>query len=639
MVKALLGIAGAILTTSLVTGTPAQAADQDKLSVSHVEPAGEEVQILVSMPADSAAPDLDNVSVTLNGVAAEAEAAPAELAKEEVRRTTILAIDTSDSMQANGRFAAAKAAANTFLDSIPNDVYVGIVTFDATVETPLEPTTDRAKAKAVVADLDLARGTFLNEGVIQAAKVAGTDGQRSILVLSDGLDTSKTPVTAAEAAIEEAEVNVDVVALDQSGSDLVPLQAMSAAGEGAVIPADPAALTAAFTAEADILARQILVTAEIPEAVSKAEATVQVSVPTGRETLTAQTFSIIRSVDEPGPDVPRAAADDVLQIPKVAMYGGLAAVGLGILLLVGTLMVMATARPGPTTLEGRIAAYASDASTGSPVNGAGGLNLDQAKNAAASMLKRNKGLEARIEHRLEAAGSHLKSSEWLLMHSAITILAGMLGLLLTGGSFVLTLLFVAGGVVVPWLWLGRKKRKRIKAFNAGLADTLQLMAGSLTAGMSLAQSIDTVVKEGTEPIAGEFQRALIETRLGVSLVDALEGIAARTGSKDFAWVVMAIKIQRDVGGNLAELLTTVAGTLRERDYLRRQVHTLSAEGRLSAYILGGLPPAMAVYMLLVRGDYIRPLYTDPRGWLMIAAAVTLLGVAGWLMSRIVKVEV
>ena len=139
------------------------------------------------------------------------------------------------------------------------------------------------------------------------------------------------------------------------------------------------------------------------------------------------------------------------------------------------------------------------------------------------------------------------------------------------------------------------------------------MSGSLSAGLSLAQSVDTVVREGQEPIAGEFKRVLVETRLGVSLESALDGVAERMVSKDFEWVVMAIRIQREVGGNLAELLNTVAATLRERDYLRRQVQTLSAEGKLSAYILGGLPPAMVIYMLMVRRDYVMPLFTDPMG--------------------------
>ena len=148
------------------------------------------------------------------------------------------------------------------------------------------------------------------------------------------------------------------------------------------------------------------------------------------------------------------------------------------------------------------------------------------------------------------------------------------------------------------MWLGFKRSRRRKTFSKGLPDTLQLMAGSLTAGLSLAQSIDTIVNEGIEPISSEFRRVLVETRLGVSLETALEGVAERFDSKDFAWVVMAINIQRRVGGNLAELLDTVAATIREREYMRRQVAALAAEGKLSAFVLGGLPPLFFIYLLL-----------------------------------------
>ena len=130
------------------------------------------------------------------------------------------------------------------------------------------------------------------------------------------------------------------------------------------------------------------------------------------------------------------------------------------------------------------------------------------------------------------------------------------------------------------------------------------MSGSLSAGLSLAQSVDTIVREGSEPIAGEFRRVLVETRLGVSLEDALEGVGERFESKDFEWVVMAIKIQRQVGGNLAELLDTVAATMREREYVRRQVAALAAEGKLSAWVLGGLPPLFMLYLLLTNRDYV-----------------------------------
>src|SRR6185436_19499046 len=115
--------------------------------------------------------------------------------------------------------------------------------------------------------------------------------------------------------------------------------------------------------------------------------------------------------------------------------------------------------------------------------------------------------------------------------------------------------------------------------------------------------------EARAPIGTEFNRALIEARLGVPPEDALDGIAARTRSRDFSWIVMAIRIQRDVGGNLAELLSRVAETLRERERLRRQVSALSAEGRLSGIILAALPVVFAVYLALVQPEYLDPMFT------------------------------
>ena len=194
-------------------------------------------------------------------------------------------------------------------------------------------------------------------------------------------------------------------------------------------------------------------------------------------------------------------------------------------------------------------------------------------------------------------------------------------------------------MLIPWLFLGVQASRRIKAFNAQLSDALQLTAGGLRAGLSLAQSVDTIVREGTEPMAGELRRALVEARLGVDIEDALDGVAQRMSSADFRWVVMAIRIQRQVGGNLAELMLTVAGTLREREYLRRQVLTLSAEGRLSAWVLGGLPPAFMLFLVLTKGDYVAPMFHTALGWAMLMLAGVLLAVGSFWMSKTVKVEV
>jgi tight adherence protein B len=263
-----------------------------------------------------------------------------------------------------------------------------------------------------------------------------------------------------------------------------------------------------------------------------------------------------------------------------------------------------------------------------------GQALESAKTAAANMLKRNASLEQKIAQRLEGAGSNWRPAEWLLFHAAVFVGVSIVGLLIGGGDLIVGLLFMALGAFGPWFYLGFRRRRRKKKFEAALPDTLQLMSGSLAAGLSLAQSV-----EGTEPMAGEFRKVLVETRLGLSLETALQGVADRFQSKDFDWVVMAINIQRQVGGNLAELLDTVAATMREREYIRRQVAALAAEGKLSAMVLGGLPPAFMLYLLVANRSYVIVLFQRPLGIAMLIGGAMILSVGVFWMSRIVKVEV
>jgi tight adherence protein B len=198
---------------------------------------------------------------------------------------------------------------------------------------------------------------------------------------------------------------------------------------------------------------------------------------------------------------------------------------------------------------------------------------------------------------------------------------------------------LALGAVGGWLYLRIRHTRRLAAFNGQLAETLGLMAGGLQAGLSLPQAVDSVVKEGNEPMAGELRRALVEQRLGVDITDALDSVGERMSSEDFQWIVMAIRIQREVGGNLAEILHTVADTLREREYLRRQVRALSAEGRLSGYILTALPPGLLLYMMVANPAYVQPLYTTTVGFILLGAALVLLTLGGFAMKKLATVEV
>ncbi|UDY25390.1 type II secretion system F family protein [Nocardioides sp. Kera G14] len=328
-------------------------------------------------------------------------------------------------------------------------------------------------------------------------------------------------------------------------------------------------------------------------------------------------------------------------LPEWVMYVAVAAVFVGLFGLIAALMPRGQRAASPAD---RLTTYTHTTSRVTAVKekSKGGETSEvaaAAKDAAADLLKRNQGLEQRIAARLEGAGSELKPAEWLLLHTGIALIATLVGLALGGGNLIIGFLFLVLGIVVPWVYLGFKQNARRKAFNRALPDTLQLISGALSAGLSLQQSLDTVTNDGIEPVASEFRRILVETRLGVSVEDAMEGVAQRYESKDFSWVVMAIRIQRQVGGNLAELLDTVAATMREREYLRRQVNALAAEGKLSAVVLGLLPPLFVLYLCFTNWDYVSPLFTDLRGNIMLVGGTLWLGVGVFWMSRLIKVEV
>ena len=165
------------------------------------------------------------------------------------------------------------------------------------------------------------------------------------------------------------------------------------------------------------------------------------------------------------------------------------------------------------------------------------------------------------------------------------------------------------------------------------------MASSLRAGHSFLQALDTIAREIAAPANVEFQRLVAEIRLGRPAEDALESLADRVGSSDFRWAVLAVNIQREVGGNLAEILDNVSDTLRERATMRRQIRVLTAEGRLSAWVLAILPFAIAIYMFAVNPDYISLLFTTQIGLFMLGTAGVLMVLGILWMRKIVDIDV
>ena len=248
------------------------------------------------------------------------------------------------------------------------------------------------------------------------------------------------------------------------------------------------------------------------------------------------------------------------------------------------------------------------------------------------------GFNAGLDERLEQAGMPVLAGEFV----ALTVVCGLLGavfgaLLLQNIVFILLIAGLAS--LGPYVWLLRSHRKRQQALLDQLADTLSILASSLRAGYSFLQALDTVSKEIGEPSASEFQRVVAEIRLGRPIDDALTAMAARVGSDDLKWAVIAINVQRNVGGNLAEVLDIVANTVRERGYIRRQVQVLSAEGRLSVAILSALPFLILLYLAIVNPEYIKPLFTTTTGIILLVAAGSMMGAGIFVMSRMVKIDV
>ena len=243
----------------------------------------------------------------------------------------------------------------------------------------------------------------------------------------------------------------------------------------------------------------------------------------------------------------------------------------------------------------------------------------------------------RLARRLEHAGWAIGSGEFLTIVVIGMVLLGVLGFVLASAFGALA--GVAVGAFAPFAVLSNAAGRRLAAIQGQLADTLMVIASSMRAGHSFLQSLDSAAKEIDQPAAGEFGRVLREIRLGRDTDDALEALVERVGSQDLEWAVTAIEVQRKIGGNLAEVLETVANTIRERETLRRQMRVLSAESRIYVVVLVVFPVLIAIYLMIVNPEYLRTLTTTTPGKIISFSALALMGIGYLWMKRIVKLDV
>lgn len=241
---------------------------------------------------------------------------------------------------------------------------------------------------------------------------------------------------------------------------------------------------------------------------------------------------------------------------------------------------------------------------------------------------------------IERADLPLRAGQWLVLRVLAVIFGVALGSVLLGHTALVgALLGAITGFILPSAVLRMKAARRTRAFEKQLPQVLALVASSLRSGFGLPQALEAVARDAAEPTAKELSRALAHVRIGSDIADALDDAATRMGTESLHMTVMAIRIQRQVGGNLAETLETTVHTLREREMLRGQVASLSAEGRLSAWILIALPICLFLYMTMVNEPYAALLWTTAVGLVMLVGAIVLMIIGVFWMRKLVQIEV
>lgn len=242
-----------------------------------------------------------------------------------------------------------------------------------------------------------------------------------------------------------------------------------------------------------------------------------------------------------------------------------------------------------------------------------------------------------MEKKISQANLLLRPEEFIGLH--MLVIAACLGLGLLVGGVLLPVVGLGAGIFLPFFFLEHLKQKRSLRFNQQIGEALVLMANSLKAGYGLLQAMETVAMEMNAPISQEFARVLKEINLGVGMEEALHKMGQRVKSDDWDLVLIAVLIQRQVGGNLAEIMENIAYTIRERIQLKREIKTLTAQGRLSGIIISFLPLALAAFLFFTNPSYILILFRHPLGLLLLGGAVVAQIIGIILIRKIVAIEV
>ncbi len=631
-VPAALAVALGVLAAIVGPATASTEEGQQALSrITAVDAVGERVESVVL--TENLRPG--SVQVTESGV--EADASTSTARSRGLTTEIVYVVDIDNRTVATGALSRFLAAIDDEVATMAGPVRVAAVTAGSEADRDKPG----AELRAVAAD----QGASLLDAVTLAAGAFSERAGvvRTVVVLTTGVDTASVgTVEAAETALVQRGAQLVTVGVGAVPGGLAQL-AERTGGISLTVPAvdgaiEPGTIEAAVGTASGLAADRLIVAYEsAAEAGERPNVRLAIddeelvySYPVG--VLTTSTLQLAPNqageAQEAGP----------LGHPLVLYVS----IGLAFLAISAGLWALGSMYAGgESTLDKVLARYSEQDTTLDEAEVQEMLvqtALIQRAVAMTESFAERQGFLSRVEDMLERANVPIRAGEALFFLTFAVIAAAAAGLVATGSLFVAAIVgLLAAGLGYAALQI--TARRRLKAFEAQLPDTLQLLAGTLRAGYSLPQGLDAVSHEIDDPMGQELRRAMTEAQLGRELDDALANIAERLDSGDFAWAVMAIGIQREVGGNLAEVLLTVAETMIQRERLNREVNALTAEGRVSAAILSMLPPGLGFVMWIMNPSYVGVLFSRTIGLVLIGLAVVsgLIGLA-W-MKKVITIDV
>ena len=556
----------------------------------------------------------------------------------------VLLLDTSGSMKGEP-IAAAKAATNLFIEKMRRIDKFAVVGFSDDVKVHSSFTKDRQQLFNSIAAIEAEGETSLFDGIdISINQFKNIDLKyKYIVLLSDGMDTvSKLKNTDNITRAQQENITIYSIALKSKDYNPSDLQKISeSTGGEMLIAASAGELQDLYSSISRKIRNQYKITYKSLWPNIK---TIESSIFIEKSGISeSTTLSYNNPFFTPKPSniikIETASYLQYLNIwwVRIIVY---AAIFICILFfLIALILIIFRNKP---VLKKKTEIYGSQTAAISYISQdtAEEKSSGDALRRRAGTRKKTAGSKGFVEFfniKLERAGLKIRGSEFMTLQiSAVVLFSFLIHFFFRNVLFTSAIAIVL--IIMPILLINVLISRRIQRFDEQLPDTLQLISGALKAGYSFNQAMSMVVSETKPPISDEFSRILNEVRMGMPEKEALENSAERIGSSHFSWVVMAINVQREVGGNLAEIMEIIAETIRERARVLNQIRALTSEGRLSAIILIALPVILGILLFTLNRAYLSLLFTNRLGLIMVVLSAVLM-VTGiiWIL-KIVNVK-